>query len=365
MIHIPWLLSRYFAARFLRWFGVACVTVLALIYLFDLSEMARRASSNTSVGLLLLVRISLLRLPSLFEKLLPFVVLFSTMVTLWSLNRKHELEVTKACGISIWQILRPLLLVVAGVACLDLILVNPFGARMMLEYERLESTYLSSRQGALAISDTGLWARERVGETQSVIHVKSLSPADHSLVTVSVTHMNAKDAFVARFDATSATFEPRHLVLYNVWKTQGEEIPTFFRVLKLPTTFTYASLQESGVDPRSLSFWQLPHFSKLLSKSGLSPLKYELHQHTLLARLLWLCVMVFLAAACSLRPLRQGGTLMLAASGLVVSFLLYFASDVCQTLGASGKLPVLLAAWGPATMSALAGISVLLYSEDG
>lgn len=365
MIHIPWLLSRYFAARFLRWFVVASVAVLALIYLFDLSEMARRSSSNSNVGLLMLVRISLLRLPSLFEKLLPFVVLFSTMITLWSLNRKHELEVTKACGVSIWQILRPLLLVVAGIACLDLVLINPFGASMMLEYERLESTYLSSRQGALAVSDTGLWARERVGQAHNVFHVTTLNPIDHSLIQVSVTQTNQEDIFLVRYDARFATFESHHIVLHDVWRTQSETIPVHFDTYKLPTTFTYSSLQESGVDPKSLSFWQLSYFVKLLQKSGLSPLKYALHQQTLLARLLWLCVMVFLAAACSLRPLRQGGTLMLTASGLVVSFLLYFASDVCQTLGVAGKLPIFLAAWGPATMSALAGVSVLLYSEDG
>ena len=56
---------------------------------------------------------------------------------------------------------------------------------------------------------------------------------------------------------------------------------------------------------------------------------------------------------------------MLSASGLVVAFLLYFAGDVAQTLGATGQLPLLLAGWGPAWMSALVGFSVLLYSEDG
>jgi lipopolysaccharide export system permease protein len=299
------------------------------------------------------------------ERLLPFVVLFSTMMTLWSLNRQHELEVARASGISIWQILRPILLGVFAIACFDLVLINPFSASMMLEYERLESTFLSDKQGSLSISDTGLWARERYDGTQTVYHVHSLSSQNQSLNQVSLIKSNFEDAFVQRIDAQEGVFKDKKLHLSSVWISTPGTVPVFYKELTVPSSFTFESLLESGMDPKSLSFWALPSFMALLKKSGLSTLKYDLHWHTLFSRVLWLCVMVLLAAACSLRPLRQGGTFMLAASGLVVAFLLYFAGDVSQTLGATGKLPVILAAWGPALMSALVGFSVLLYSEDG
>jgi lipopolysaccharide export system permease protein len=361
----PWILSRYFVTRFFKWFLIATLGVCCLIFLFDLSEMARRASSKQGVTLFLLLKITLLKLPSLIERLLPFVVLFSTMMTLWSLNRQHELEVARASGISIWQILRPILLGALAIACFDLVLINPFSASMMLEYERLESTFLSDKQGSLAISDTGLWARERYQGAQTVYHVRALEPQEQSLVQVSLIKSDLDDRFVQRIDAQEGTFKNKMLHLKYVWISLPGQAPTFHDQLVIPSSFNFESLLESGMDPKSLSFWELPKFMNLLKKSGLSTLKYDLHWHTLLARVLWLCVMVLLAAACSLRPLRQGGTFMLAASGLVVSFLLYFAGDVSQTLGATGKLPVILAAWGPAWMSALVGFSVLLYSEDG
>jgi lipopolysaccharide export system permease protein len=46
-------------------------------------------------------------------------------------------------------------------------------------------------------------------------------------------------------------------------------------------------------------------------------------------------------------------------------FLFFFITDVALALGRSGSLPVILAAWAPAGISGLAGLSMLLHFEDG
>ncbi|MCE2951606.1 MAG: LptF/LptG family permease [Alphaproteobacteria bacterium] len=361
----PWILSRYFATRFLIWFGIVTLAVCCIIFLFDFSEMARRASGRAGITLSFLLKTTFCKMPSLVEKLLPFIALFSTMITLWTLNRRHELEVARASGISIWQMLTPLGACALVLASLDLFFLNPFGAKMMLEFERLDSLYLSARQGGLAISDTGLWTKETDGRLQTIYHVRTLSAQNKTLHQISLTKTNDQDQFVTRLDARYAQFNGEKLHLFDVWISTTFAPPTHHDEIWVHTSFSFDSLLESGVNPKSVSFWELPYFISLLEKSGLSPLKYKLHRHNLLARVLWTVVMVMLAAACSLRPLRQGGTFLLAASGLVVAFLLYFAGDISNTLGASGKLPLILAAWGPVCMSGLAGLSVLLYSEDG
>jgi lipopolysaccharide export system permease protein len=56
---------------------------------------------------------------------------------------------------------------------------------------------------------------------------------------------------------------------------------------------------------------------------------------------------------------------MLLVSGVAAGFLLYFLSDIVVALGLSAKIPVLLAAWTPAGISTIFGISMLLHLEDG
>ena len=115
----------------------------------------------------------------------------------------------------------------------------------------------------------------------------------------------------------------------------------------------------------SISFWDLLETEQMLNQSGLSGHKYAMYWHSLIARWVWLGIMVLLAASCSLRSIREQGTVALMTIGALSAFILYFLRDITYALGNSGTLPIALAAWTPVTISALLGITVLLHFEEG
>jgi lipopolysaccharide export system permease protein len=45
--------------------------------------------------------------------------------------------------------------------------------------------------------------------------------------------------------------------------------------------------------------------------------------------------------------------------------MLFFLSNIAVTMGTSGNLPVVMAAWAPASISVLLGMAILFNSEDG
>ena len=49
----------------------------------------------------------------------------------------------------------------------------------------------------------------------------------------------------------------------------------------------------------------------------------------------------------------------------VAGFAFYILSDVIFAVGLSGRLPVALAAWAPAGITILLGLTTLLHLEDG
>ena len=114
-----------------------------------------------------------------------------------------------------------------------------------------------------------------------------------------------------------------------------------------------------------MSFWELPRFISILESAGFSAVRHRLHWHSLLASPLLLCAMVLIAAIFSLRMTRRGGTLPWACAGLFFGFFLYFMSDVVFALGLSSRIPEVLAAWTPATVTTLLGVASLLHLEDG
>ena len=122
---------------------------------------------------------------------------------------------------------------------------------------------------------------------------------------------------------------------------------------------------DSFAPPETIAFWNLPEFIELLENAGFSATRHKLQFHRLLATPLLLASLVLLAASFSLRSQRRGRVGLVILGGVLTGFLLYFVSNIVFALGLSGGIPVILAAWTPASVTLMLGVAILLHLEDG
>jgi lipopolysaccharide export system permease protein len=361
-------LSTYLGKSFLLWFSVFMLTIIGLILLFDFSETMRQASGNPDISVSTVMTLVLLKLPFLLEQLLPFIVLFSCMFTLWRLNRGSEIIVMRAAGISIWQILAPIAFASLMIGLFDLTTVNPMTATFLNQYEKLKNQEIRGYKDGIAISETGIWLRNREKNenalTLRIGHVDFDAKTIHNVSLFEYVKED-DDALNQRIDAESGVFIDNGILFKNAWiSPAGGQIHQQDQYF-LSTNIPYSRLHESNLSPDSLSFWQLPSYIHLLKRSGLDTRHYSMQWHSLLARAFWLAAMVVLAAMWTLRPVRQGGTYLLLAFGAGTGFILYFIRDITFAMGQAGTLPLILCAWLPVILSAVIGSVSLLYQEDG
>ena len=133
----------------------------------------------------------------------------------------------------------------------------------------------------------------------------------------------------------------------------------------LPTTLTAQEIEESFSSPESMSFWKLPAYIQTLESTGFDATRLKVFYQSLLSQPLMFCAMILLAATVSMRPPRSKGTFTMIATGVFIGFIIFFASSFLQALGATQQIPVILAAWSPALISFLLGLSVIMNVEDG
>jgi lipopolysaccharide export system permease protein len=84
-----------------------------------------------------------------------------------------------------------------------------------------------------------------------------------------------------------------------------------------------------------------------------------------LAQPILLLAMVLIAAIVSLRFSRSKDLGQMILAGIGVGFVLYVITKIARDLGGAGIVPAPLAAWLPAIVATLIGITVLLHLEDG
>jgi len=358
-------LSKYIGRQFFWWFTGIFLSLVALIFTFDLIELMRRGASKEAASMGIILQMALLKIPLMSQKIIPFAVLFGGMLVFSRLTRNHELVVARAAGISVWQFLLPALLISLFIGAFQVMLFNPFASVMTSRFEHLESQFLRGKSSLLAVSSSGLWLRQSDPTGQSIIHAQRVLPNTMVLQDVIIYLFEGSDRFISRIDANAAELKDGAWNLSEVWLTAPDKPPKFIDFHTIKTDLTLTKIQESFAPPETMSFWDLLGFIETMENAGFSALKHRLYYYSLLARPFLLCAMVLIAATFSLRLTRYGGTSLIVGGGILAGFLFYFFSDVIYALGLSASLPVLLSAWSPVGITTLLGLAMLMHLEDG
>src|SRR5947207_14228297 len=154
----PRTLRRYVAKRFLVAILGAFAVCAVLIFMIDMVELLRLSRRATDISIFAVLSIALLRLPAYTEILLAFAVLVGGMGALLSLNRKSELIVMRAGGMSVWQFLRPGLVVTLVLGIIAVTVYNPLAAAARSESERLVAeAFGRGEAGLLATTGDVSW----------------------------------------------------------------------------------------------------------------------------------------------------------------------------------------------------------------
>lgn len=366
---LPWTLSRYIGRHFLLSIMLALFGLITITALIDVVEMIRRASGRDGVPFHIIITLTLLKIPGFAIKLMPYSVLIGSMMALTRLTRTQELVIARSAGISVWQFLAPAMVVVFAIGVFMTTLFNPFSAALMMRNEQIEGKYISGRANLMAVSSSGLWLRQieendpRISE--HIIYSEKLLQNDMSFAKVIIFSFDKNKKFVERLDAQRATLVDNALHLQEVIRSVAGKAPETMKEYNLPTTMTLEHIQDSFASPETISFWHLPAFINMLENAGFSALKHKLYWQTLLANPFLMIGTVLIAAVFSLRSPRRGKIGILIVAGVVTGFLIHFFTDIIFAFGAAGTIPVILAAWTPALVAIMIGVSLLLHLEDG
>jgi lipopolysaccharide export system permease protein len=351
-------LGRYIAWRFLRTLLLVFLSIFTLIYVVDFVELLRRSNENSdNSGQLALI--SLLRAPSITEKVLPFAVLAAAMLSLVNLTRRLELIVARTAGVSVWQFMRPLAVVALLTGVFSTTVYNPLSTRLKDEADKIE-TSLTGRSLQPEL-ESGMWLRQRSASGQSILRAEKTSNNGMVLARISAFTYDSEGRFLERIEAANGTLAADGWQLTDVRINAPGKAPRQEKTWLLPTD----QVSQSFSDPDAVSFWRLRTLAQKTEAAGLNAVPYYLKFQELLARPLLLIAMVFISACFSLRFFRFGGIATAVSGGVASGFVLYVATKLAADLGGAGLVNAPVAAWSPAVVGSMVGVFVLLHQEDG
>jgi lipopolysaccharide export system permease protein len=358
-------LRRYVAKRFLGSILGALLVCACLIFMIDMVELLRMSRRAPDLSITTLAWMGLLRLPAFAEILLAFAVLVGSIGALLTLNRKSELKVMRAAGMSAWEFLRPGLMVTLVLGVLAVTAFNPLAATARFESERLLAEVFGKEAGIVASSGERSWLRQDGADGQSILNASAVADQGLSLTGVMALQFDIQHKFVERVDAKRAILQDGYWELQKVTVSRPMREAETFETYSLSTHLTREKVGDALGSEIAVSFWQLPELIKTSEKAGLSADKYRMQHALLIARPALLIVMVILAATVSLRSFRSGAVQTMVLMGMLGGIGFFLLAEVSRQIGASGLLSPALAVWVPISLALLVSLTVLLHQEDG
>jgi len=361
-------IERYVIGYMLLGVLAALAIISSVIVLIQFVELTSQVGTRADVGADSILKLTLLRVPTLIQILLPFCFLFGGIGAFVGLNRRSELVAMRAAGISAWRFILPS---AASAFALGLFAVgglNPLAAALNASFDaeraRLMANYLGDQP-------KDIWLRQGDDTSQIVIHAKARDARQGAVtlrgVSLFIYEKNAKGTpeFRRRLEAGEATLMPGFWRLRDVREATAGDSSIRSDSLTIRSTLDAEAAMERLASPEAIAFWRLPKAIQLTEQAGFSASGYRLRFQQLLATPLLFAAMSVLAAAFSLRLTRLGGLAGLAGAGVALGFVLFFFNQFAGALAKADIIPLFAAAWAPAVVAALAGVTLLCYTEDG
>ena len=338
----PSILDRYVARLYLRVVGLSFLALLGLFYIATFIDKSDKMfKGQASAGMIL--ELLAYQTPQFVYYVIPIAGLLSVLVTFGLLARTSELTVMKACGVSLYRVAAPILVLsLAGSAVL-----------FSLEQEILAAS--NRRAEALDGEIRGrptptlnpLSRRWIVGQDGSIYHYGFFDTDREALLNLSVYHPSAGQwRLTSQTYANEAAYDGRTWQATRGWtqdlnaypprwtpfdhRTLTLEHPDYFRTEQpIAEMMTVAELRED---------------IRVLEAGGYNavPAKVELHRK--LAFPFVTLVMALLAVPFGITTGRRGALYGIGL-GIVIALSYWVIFSVFIAIGRAGVLPPVLAAW--------------------
>lgn len=357
-------LSRYFLRRYLVttfWFLLG---VSGIIFLADFSETARRMSGLPSYSVPAALALTGMRLPLILQQTIPFIALFVAMTTLIALNRRYELVVTRAAGISVWQFMTPFVIGALLVGIISVTVLNPLAAWGERTAAYVEDSWRNNNNSSRT-QQIIPWLRQSSGGVDTIIGAKVLEENGTLLRGATFIHFDDGGNVTLRQDAETAKLEDGYWLLNNVNEMRPGEIPSRQDSAQVSTNLRQEFVEERLTQPETVAFFDLSQKIDVARSFGISSKALETQYHFLLSLPLLLVAMTLIAATVSLKFSRFAQSRSVILGGIVSGFVLYVITVLVRAFGSSGVVPPFVAVWVPVVVALALGATILLHQEDG
>jgi len=291
--------------------------------------------------------LSLLFTPSLLHNFFPFIILISGIWFFLKIKKTDELTAINVSGMSNLSVIFIPSILSIFIGIFFITAINPVTSILVTKYETIKGGYELDQEYLAAITENGIWIKEKNLQKNNIIRSSQLENED--LIDVTIYEFDRNNNFVRRVEAESANISSLKWSMKNVKVINLDGLVTSENI----ENTSYISMYDikkikslySNLD--TISFWNLENEIKLLEQRGYSTKEMEAKLHRSLAFPFFLLSMLLLSSFFTLGTKFNENNWSYVFIAISSSILIFFFNDFSAVLGKTEKLPIEISVWMP------------------
>ncbi len=338
------IIDRYCAREFLRHLAIIVLSFVCLYLLIDFFERIRMFLSNKA-SLVQMSSFFLFSIPMVFWQMLPASVLLAAFISFGTLSRQNEIIAMKACGISLYRIAWPIIVIatfISAVAFITSEFITPYTNQKAKYIKMVE---IQKTKPISAFKENQIWYRA----ANEIYNIKVFDPRTNHLWGITIYYVNNKMRLLKRADAERGEWKNGKWILYNLVYSSFTEGK--FPILKFrPSQAAMLPVEPDNLtagqkDAEDMGYMELQRYISDMRSNGYDATNYLVDLYGKVAFPLANIILAIIGLAASLQGTGSSKKTHGLAAGIVIGFSYWIVFAFMISLGRAGVLPPLLAAW--------------------
>lgn len=357
------ILDRYLTREIFRYFFMVLILVVAIYVAVDFFE---KIGDFMESGLPFsrVVAFFLYNIPFVLSQILPVGVLLSVLISLGMMNKHNELTALRSCGISIYTLMKPILLLGFFFSFLLFFLTEAVVPVTMTTANRIWLKEVKKEQ-AVATRENNIWMKTPNG----ILHIRHYNPAEKTLYKVTLNIFDDHFRLIQRLDAERGNFINGQWILYEVLEQKLDDTGlsytvTFHDSLPVQIDLNPERLKQVAQKTSEMNIQELLDYIHAIEAEGYPATQYRVDFHAKIA-FPFVCVILVLAGAgIACKNRLKDGLPSGIAYGIGTAFLYWVLNSFCISLGYGEMLPPVIAAWATNAVFLCFGMIMLMHAEQ-
>jgi len=357
------LLTKYIAREYLRVFWLS-LGALVLIYVVSevFAKIGKFARYDADVAALLAY--FALKIPRALYEMAPLAALMASVLAMTTLSRQHEITALRACGVGLFRIAWPVVLVSLGLGAAAFAANWSWIPAATARAQEVRTTRIEGRPATATLQRARVWLRL---EHRTFLNVRMTDPESKTLYGVRLYQVDDRFAPAEEIDAPEVRYQGGGWIaptgIHRLFRADGTiDVERFadrpLDFLKTPDDFLQLEIKEEH-----LQYPQLLEYVNGLANSGIDPGRYAVDLAARASVPFVIVVMALLGIPFGLGEARRGGWGMAVGMSLVLGLAYWIIHSLAVSLGRGGVLPAWVAAWAANGIFLTIGAALLIQKR--